>query len=83
MFLLFVPHQRKDRSQHPNEWIPVSPPFFSIRRDCSFGQHERKAFKMQRALKVKCHVRAQVLKRQRDFNDAVGLQVALLMGSDR
>jgi hypothetical protein len=30
---------------------------------CTFGQHERKRFKMQRASKVKCHVRAQVLKR--------------------
>jgi hypothetical protein len=38
---------------------------------------------MQRALKLKCHIRAQALKTQRDFNDALGLQVALLIDSDR
>lgn len=37
---------------------------------------------MQRALKMKCDVGTQVLKRQRDFDDAVGVQVALLIGSD-
>lgn len=43
----------------------------------------KKACKMQRALKVKCHVRAPVRKRQRNFDDAVGPSVALLIGSDR
>jgi hypothetical protein len=43
----------------------------------------RQDFKMQRALKMKCDVRAPVLKRQGDFNDAVGPQVALSIGSDR
>ena len=83
MFLLLSHINARIDPNIPTKMDPRFPAIFSIRRYCSFGPHEKKGFKMQRALKVKCHVRVQELKRQRDFNEAVGLQVALLIGSDR
>lgn len=83
MFLLLSHINARIDPNILSEWIHVLLATVSNRGDCSLRTERKKRFKTQRALKLKCRVQVLAAKRQGDFNDAVGLQVALLIGSDR
>ena len=83
MFLLLSHINARIDPNIPTKWIPRFPAIFSIRRELFVRTAREKRFQNATRFKSEMPRSAQGLKRQRDFNEAVGLQVALLIGSDR